>query len=200
MFVYDLGNEGKLKGVFEGHGTTTVTDLVQLDGDLVASVSDSRLCSWRAINTKLVDKWIAKKNAENFVDRWRIPKKNALLTLLIDSMLTSVAKLNDEKLIVGDNAGNIIVLWHKSTSKFQVIKRIVDSHKGGINEIKVRNGLIVTSSNDETENIWDIDSFSLLHTIRHESSGVRSYSSPPRKLLFHRAKFSSGSVHTSVVL
>lgn len=87
--------------------------------------------------------------------------------------LTSVPKLDEDKLIVAGFFGSLRIVKHKSGLSFQVHKSLNDPHSEFVRNIVKHRDLIVTCSDDYTAKLWDAPSFCPLATLR-QSNRVNS--------------------------
>lgn len=144
--AYDIDTKGNPCATFRQH-SAPVHDMVQLDGDIVASVGeDGSLFSWRASSSESIP----------VVGEWKH-----------GCALCSIAKLDYSKILVGDIVGTISVLRHVTGTEFNEQYRLSRTHADLIWHISVHRNIFVSCSQDRTAIIWDTETFDVLDTQRY---------------------------------
>lgn len=153
--VYNLDTTGEPRTTFEEH-CTSANDVSQVEEDLVVSVgSCGLLFSWRPTTGELVEEWRH--------DEWKMVT------------LTSVTKLVNDKVLVGDNTGNLIVMTHEAGTTFQLFRTLLEGQFGCfVSNFAVHSDFIVACSCGLFARIWDATSFALLATLRPVGGAKRA--------------------------
>lgn len=160
--VYDVDSPGKPRAVFEAH-TNAVQGVAHVVKDVAASVGDDGyLYTWRATTTDA----------------------QQLGALEIDTFneLTSVAKIDANRLIVGTSIGTLVIVSHENGTKLKVVRRIEEKHSKQIHDITEDSIWVISCSGDRNAIVWDAQTLNLVTTLRHDAP-VRAAAISNRRII-----------------
>lgn len=129
---------------FEAHDAA-VFDLASLGGEAVVSVgADGRLVVWAVAAGKQVEEFDTKAG-----------------------VLTAVAAVSHDQLVVGSEAGELLYFRHSGGRKLQRIGRASWAHNKCIGFIATHRNLMVVATLDFSASVWDVDARRKLAYLRN---------------------------------
>ena len=152
LYVFRTNTKGKAKDIVDGKMNPALKNsfkaLAPLGGSVFATGDDKAL----------VTTWDAKNR-----------EPNATIELH-NNEVSSIVALSEDSFLVGTATGHLGSFGHRAGRALQEVAVVHDAHDGVITALVAKNGLVVSTSNDRTAKVWDMESLKPLSTLNHGHS------------------------------